>query len=436
MKHLNIYTSTAAYEADTERKNLGETAISLVKNDILVDGVNVETTSPQLGDAVYADGKRAIFIKSDTLDHSKLSHLTPVGVCGVRKNNQIYIIAGQNAYKKFAEFYRWKVSGWNLDNAAHVCAVELHGAKCADFTYNAQTLQGCADQLNTYLKTNAPKDYQYIAYIEDEDVMLQLCNYTSYQSSASIASLTVSQFTAQELPEVPNAYRLNGSKGLPVWNTERAIEFFRNDQSNNAYNPSSPIGSIPSYPVCLPAYLGTSTLVQGDNCAYLRGIFGEGEGGWLTYMRTLLPIIPYPSGLISDEYLTGLEATKRLAGQMVDDGKGVQKTLYPAADYCNKVSYPAAGLEAGNWFFHTAREYIENFSLVRYGLSGGSVNDDPINRTLSKMKLNTVACNANSWLASRNYGNSSLIASSSGNVDSSSFCYAYRVVPLSLYTIQ
>ena len=438
-RHINKYPGVAEYNADTGRKSLKGTAISVVGNDVVVDGVNVETDTPDMGDAVYHDAdKKVHFIKGSTVKREALpAGYVAIGVCGPRRGSQIFVMYRDNEYHKFAEFFRWKISGWNLDGHPHACEVKLQNVSIGTFTYTASTFEQCAVQLGSFLKANCKSEKPHIAYVENGNVMMQLLKYNTWSDyNASISALTVDNWVAQELPVVSRAFRKD-SYGYPVWNIPRALEYYEADSTNASYNPESVIDSVPAYPVCLPAYLGTSAHRDGDKCAWLRARYGEGRQGWESYMSSLLPFIPYPKGMMSVHNMSGKDATYLLAGQTVDNGSGVQTTLYPAAGFAANVGFEGvAHFEKGDWFFPNAEEFVFLARNLRYGLSGVSQADaDPMNATLYKMGLGSVSCSTNSWLASRNGSYSSWVAYGNGNVDSGSFYYRYRVLALALFQL-
>ena len=439
-KYLNEYTDQAAYEADEARKALTSSTISLVGDELVYDGINVEVTAPDMGDAVYHDAdKKVHFIKFGTLDTSLIpTDFVPIGVCGPRMGENIYIVSGENASRRFATYFKWKVTDWNLDGQPHECTVKTYDGNWATtFTYTASTIEECSEQLNTYLAANAPEGKRFVTRIEDGIVRVVLLDYNSWKDySFSITTVTVVIETCADIPLAPRP-KMDAGNCYGVWNLERATEYFRADINSTTYNPANPISSAPTYPVCLPAYLGESQYRDGDKCAGLRAKFGEGEEGWLNYMSQLVPYIPYPKGLMADTYGTGKKNTYALAGQTSLNENNEPTALYPAADYCAGIGFDGvAGLEKGDWFGPSPMDFCYVFGKVRYGLSGVAVAEsDPINITLSAMGLQTVSCAAVSWLFSRSYVYSCWDASSTGIVDGYSFYNSLRVVPLALYPL-
>ena len=73
---IKKFTSKSEYNSAT--KSQTESTVSLVEagNEVIIDGINVRTKEPVLGDAVYKDGDgNVIYIKMESLK----SNLIPQG---------------------------------------------------------------------------------------------------------------------------------------------------------------------------------------------------------------------------------------------------------------------------------------------------------------------------------------------------------------------
>lgn len=439
-KHFNRYGSKAEYAADAERQALKASTISDVAGEIEVDGYNVETDYPDFGDAVFHDAeKRVHFIVADTLHKEGIpSDWVFVGACGPRLNGKIAIVHKENANKKFAEVFRWTVTGMVLDGTDHTSAVTLLGEAIGDFVYNATDIRGFATQLNTYLAGNHPIGYEYSAYVEDDKVILQMDTYTKEPGATTMSGLTITVEVCTELPVADKPMRRCGTRGNGVINEDRFINWGAAESTSTAYNPTSVLSSIPLHPVVLPAYLGTSIHRDGDMCAYLRGVYGEGQEGWENYVRDMQIVYPYANYGSSDRYGTGKDNTYKLARKTYLDKDGVRKPLHPIADYIADKGFDGVdGLAKGDWYGATMGEYRMLMEQVTLGGNGITVsNCDKLNKTLSAMGANTFSSAVKTWLFSRSYSIASWFANNTGNVDSNGFSVSNRAVAFTLYSLK
>lgn len=442
-KYYNKYNDKSAYDADSERKGLNASTVSHVNKDIIYDGVNVETIAPVLGDAVYHDGEKKVhFIKGDTVVPSQIpSDYVAVGVCGIKQDGKIFIIYKENQNKRFVEYSRFKITGWKLDGLAHTCpTVKLYqDYNYPEFTYTANTAEEAATQLNDFLVANSNPKKKSIAYEESGEVIMQLLDHNTWKDySAIISGLSCSVDLLPNIPIAPGAYTERRAYIRPAWNPERLKEWGSEDKNDATYNPTSPITKEPEYPVCLPAYLGQSAFRDKDMCEGLRAIYGEGRGGWEKYIEATLPKIPYTKGMMSEDYLTGKQFTYLLKGLTLPDGDGGQKLQHPAVEYAASVGFEGVkGLEKGDWFGPNAAEFVSNMKGTTYGLSGVPVaNSDPINRTLNRMGVSTLACSTYSWLFSRSNASYCWYALSSGFVNDNGLYDSVRVVPMALFPLK
>lgn len=440
-KHINIYNSVEAYEADSARKALPSPTISDVAGEIVADGKNKETTFPEFGDAVFHDANKKVhFVIADTLDKASLpSDYVFIGACGPRVKGKVMVVHKENTTKKFADVFRWVITGMALDGVEHVSAVVLKKTSLLDFKYTATTIEEFASQLNVYLKDNHPSGYEYSAYVEDDKVMLQMDTYTAPSDTTTMSGMTLTTDIAMELPQTKSPMRRCGTQGNGVWNVERFLTWGETESTNTAYNPDKVLTSIPNYPVVLPAYLGTSVHRDGDKCAYLRSIYGEGREGWERCIRDTEIVYPYANYGASDRYGTGNENTYKLTGKTYLASDGTRKPLYPCAEYVAAKGFDGVeGFDRGDWHGVTMGEYAAfagKLNLGTKGITTSSANLDKINKTLYKMGVDTLSTATYTWLFSRDSALFSWYANNFGVMGSYYFYASYRSVALALYKI-
>ena len=382
------------------------------------------TKSPKVGDIVCYDENRKIkFIALDTFHAGTFPGAwETVGVVAMRKGNHVWVVAKENASKKFMDVYPYVVSGYELDGTEHTATLKLHGSDTLDFKYTASNAGEFLTALKSFLTTNSFTDWS--AYIKDGEVYLQYDNYTSAEYlSASITQATGITLKAKceiDMPQVPSARRKCGNNGNFVWNAAKAKQYFKNDQTNTAYNPSSDLSSVPSYPVCYPAFCGTSQY-QEDHCLYLRQRYCKDPDNptlaeWEAYIDDITPANPAMIGSFAPKW-RGREVFDSIKNITYTATDGTQKPLYPGANYCSKFF-------DGKGYMPTQYEFYEMFKDLTLGLTGvTNQTADAVNRSLYAIGGNTITTATSYWLCARYGSFSAHYAVGTGGTDNSDFFY-------------
>ena len=437
-KYLRKYENISDYRNDASIPSDASSA-SLAGDEVKYDGVNVDVQgNPNFGDAVYADSENKLhFIKARTLDKDNLpSGFRPVGVVGTRHGNQIMIVYYQNQGCKYAVVYRWELTGANLtDGASHTSAVTLQGTSVGNFTYSTSTIAAWATAFNAWLTSNSVTSHH--AYVSGTKLYLVFDAYSASPATTTIADITLTTSVANEMDINGQFITYYGNSNGRVWSLAAAKQYFKNDIDNASYNPSSVVSSVPSYPVCLPGYLGTSTYRASDMCAWLREQFGEGEEGWVNYLSKITIEVPLAKGIVPlEDTLT--DEMKSIASEKYIDASGVQQVMYPAFDYANTCGVSGvSGVSAGDFFMIGIGRLTELMRKITYGVTGITTTTcDDLNNTLSRMGGSLVSCASNRWLPSRHSSAIAWNASNTGFVDGDGFFSTYGVLPIALYTLQ
>lgn len=398
-------------------------------NEVTFAGTNVVTDSPGVGDILCHDENRKYrFIRLDTFHAGTFpTAWETLGVVVLRKGNQVTVCSKHTENKKFMEVYPYIVSGYQLDGSEHTAQLRLHGKPSTstwyEFKYTASTDSEFVTQLRQFLETNGETDWS--AYIMDGQVYLQYDNYTSPENSnyTKATGLILTAKVVLDYPEaVPSWYLKCGIRGNGIWHVARAKEYFQKDNNNTAYNPESDVQSLPSYPVCWPAFAGTSQY-QKDHCLWLRQQYCKDPNypktaEWETYIESLTHIIPYSIGGHSAEVRDGKDLSDIVKEIKYMDADGVERPLYSEISYCS-------GFMDGAGYMPSMSEYIQAFGSVTYGLSGVTRDRaDAINRSLYVIGGAGVSCDTRMAVSGRTEYNSVWVATSYGNVDNMSM-YAY-----------
>ena len=456
---IKYYDNEAAYAADA--KSPFESQVSLIgaSNAVKFDGCNVivGAKSAKTGAIVVLDGNSAMhFVAVDTFSPTSfMSNYTVVGVVAVGVDHpdfrgKLVVLHKNNTGKQWSAIYSYRLTGYTLDSTERTGILSVREASDSwaanhdyTITYNAGSVEALAEQLNTYFKANAPFTTQnWRAEVNDGAIDLKFV-YSAWQQASYNTGKTGFTLEANLLPGIPassNMLRMNGQRSGEgtITNWDRAIAYFRNDNSSTTYNPASDVTSPKmSYPICLPGYLGTSQY-QDDHCAALRAIYGEGEEGWLKFMASFLPVRPTSYGPVGDKayYGDSFKNTYLMAGKKFTKQDNTEIVAFPAADYCADVVYNHELLKKGKWALPDMDTLFSIMKTIKYG-TDPSRDADPVNRALNAIGGNAVSNGSYVWSASRYYAYRAWYSLGGiGYADYGVMYYAFSALPVALLDIR
>ncbi len=420
---IKYYDNIAAYEADS--KSAFESQVSLIgaSNECKYDGRNVVVglKSATTGSIAVLDGLHALhFIAPGTFSSkSFMSNYEIVGVVAIGVDHPDFrgkVGIMNKTFSNKAMFEQWfvKLTGYTLDGTDRTGTLSIREASDSwaanhDYviSYNAASAEALVTQLNAYFKANEPFTTQdWVAEMQEDGSIVLHFKYVAWQQ-ASYASakngFAVTAVTAPEWIASSRMLKMSGTRSGEgtITNWLRALTYFRNDNSSTTYNPATDIKSVKiTYPICLPGYLGTSQY-QSDHCAYLRGIYGEGEEGWLKFMKSFLPVRPSEYGIYDESrYGTEKQNTSYLANLTYKGQDGVEKYASPAARMAAEVGYDHELLKRGEWVIPNIDHVFSIVSQLEYP----TVNDrnaDKVNAALYAIGASALGNNSSVWSCSR-----------------------------------
>ena len=429
---IKYYDTEEAYKADTG-KGADESQVSLIKagNICRYDGRNVVVglRSARTGSVAYLDGSRALhFAAPGTFRADGLPEVGGViGVVVIGVDHQDFRGVVAVMSKTFAAapmLERWfvRLSGYTLDGTDRTGTLSVWEASDSwaaahDYAvgYNADSAQALASQLNAYFKANEPFMAQdWVAEADGDGNVTLHYAYINYRQTSNAAKdgFALVQATAPGWADTTKMLRRNGRRigEGTITNWPRTLAYFRGDNSSKTYNPASDVTTKKiSYPICLPGYLGTSEY-QSDHCSYLRGVYGEGEEGWLKFMESFLPVRPSEYGIFdASRYGAAKRNTYYLAGIKYAGQDGVEKYASPAARLAANLGYDHELLKQGEWV-------LPDIDLL-FGLVGQlkypTTNDrdaDPVNSALKAIGAPALGNSSSVWSCSRYGPNNGWIA--------------------------
>lgn len=439
-----------------------ESHVSLVgaDNTPRIDGSNVVVGlgSARTGSIAVLDPMNTLcFIEVDTYKASSfMSGWETVGVVVVGVDHpsfrgEIVVMNKEWASKKLSDIYSYRLTGYTLDGTDRTGTIGAYGA--ADnwaarndyvISYNATTKDDLITQLNAYFRANEPFLTQKwkAALAADGEIDLQVQNFTNGKQVSAIGSagFTLTANLAPDWVATDRILKMNGNRvGYgTITNWPRVLNYFRQDINNTAYNPTTEVTSLKLiYPICLPAYLGTSQYRDRDMCAYLRSVYGEGEEGWLKFMATFLPVRPsqYGSNGDKEKYGDARSNTSLLTSLKYTDLDGAVRPVSPAAEYVSGIGYNHDLLRKGQWVMPDSDLLFDVVGGLEYNTTYDR-DADVINRALKAIGSSALANGSSVWSCSRCGAYSGWYASgTSGFANNNYLSNSFLVVPLMLLKV-
>lgn len=312
------------------------------------------------------------------------------GVVADVRDGEALVVYKQNTTKKWAERYYFDLTGYTLDSTEHsgVFSIKQASDSWAEshdytFTYTASTLADFVSQLNTWFASTEPFTTQdWYAEAGENKVVLNLqYTYFNQYTDNGKTGFTLNASLFSDYPVTNSILRKNGNTNGDgtISNFYRALYYFKSDLSSTNYNPSTDVTNVKRvYPICLPAYLGTSQY-QSDHCAFLRSVYGAGETGWKKFMESIMPVIPTDWGGMGMR--DGMTMTSYLAAQTYNSRTATSGVLFPAAKYCYDTA--TTTLPQGRWHLPTTDEIYRILDGVKYNSEGNDRNIDILNKALN-----------------------------------------------------
>lgn len=399
---------------------------------------NIFTYVPKRGDIWLRKitTKEDCFIKLETLDMASVdtSLYEVLGVVAHVDKNGILVVYKENASKEFFTRCWWYLSGYSLDGTEHTGTISARfstnnwGANIdKTITYQADNIEDFVAALNAVFTT----DTDFLADDWEASVIDGKVRLTANAEWQAFAYTTAKYgfVLSDSAPEVKYTTRMLRKNGAyngwgVISNFENAKQYLSSDIKFEI--PASPITSLLSraMPVTLPVYIATSSYTTGDMCEYLRSVFGEGEEGWLKYLKSFEPVMNTQHGIFAEE--TGKKITSLISSMRYNSPKVHNGTFSPMYDYVASIT--TATVSAGELYVPSAKELYLVIKDVKYGTSS-DVNSDVFNKALNLIGGKTIkniafwwsCCRFRSyvsWLSYGNYGlfNNNFLSSASGVV--------------------
>lgn len=372
---------------------------------------NVFVKIPERGDACVGrlSDKKLFYIKADTLVTSELdkSEWEVQGVVSHREGKKVTIVGLNNSGNiAFCDRVWYYLSGYTLDGAEHTIVLAIPTKANWDrsvektITYTASTVEEFISALNAAFE--ADTDFT------DQDWYADLTADGRVRVHYAIVVWQNYNFTAKSgitktnsMPELKQCTRLRRKSGQAtqaggICSWHRSLAYYRKDNGalpEQGGRTAEQTSIKQEWPINLPTWLGTSTKNPGDFCKPLRGVYGEGEEGWLRFMRSCVSITDTDYGIMMYD---GREMSKLLSSFTYTSRKVAEpKYMCPASGWC--ASFSTSCLQVGLWHLPAPKELVE---LVR-DITQGTGTPDVLNRTIVAAGGKAISNGSYQWTCAR-----------------------------------
>lgn len=372
---------------------------------------NVFVKIPERGDACVGrlSDKKLFYIKADTLVTSELdkSEWEVQGVVSHREGKKVTIVGLNNSGGiAFCDRVWYYLSGYTLDGAEHTIVLAILTKANWDksvektITYTASTVEEFISALNAAFEADAD--------FTDQDWYADLTADGRVRVHYAFAAWQIYDFTVKSgitktnsMPELKQCTRLRRKSGQAtqvggICSWHRSSAYYRNDNGalpEQGGHTAEQTSIKQKWPINLPTWLGTSTNNPGDFCKPLRGVYGEGEEGWLRFMRSCVSITDTEYGIMMYD---GREMSKLLSSFTYTSRKVAEpKYMCPASGWC--TSFSTSCLQVGLWHLPAPKELVE---LMR-DITQGTGTPDVLNRTIVAAGGKAISNGSGQWTCAR-----------------------------------
>lgn len=372
---------------------------------------NVFVKIPERGDACVGrlSDKKLFYIKADTLVTSELdkSEWEVQGVVSHREGKKVTIVGLNNSGNiAFCDRVWYYLSGYTLDGAEHTIVLAIPTKANWDksvektITYTASTVEEFISALNAAFEADADfTDQDWYADLTADGRVRVHYVFATWQNSNFTAKSGITK--TNSMPEFKQCTRLRRKSGQAtqsggICSWHRSLAYYRNDNGalpEQGGRTAEQTSIKQEWPINLPTWLGTSTKNPGDFCKPLRGVYGEGEEGWLRFMRSCVSITDTDYGIMMYD---GREMSKLLSSFTYTSRKVAEpKYMCPASGWC--TSFSTSCLQVGLWHLPAPKELVE---LMR-DITQGTGTPDVLNRTIVAAGGKAISNGSSRWACAR-----------------------------------
>ena len=428
---IKSYNSKADYTAAVKPTTESQVSMIETTREIIVDGVNVVTTQPTVGDVVFLDDQnKVIYVKGGAwIQKANIpAAWTHVGYVYFRKGKQVGVIHKTGADQKWLDVSQFAWTDAVLDGEEHSKTIGLRfgipnwdTTTSITFTYTATTLAEAAAACTaaieaklTELGASQATIDQWWAYADDANnrviVQRDACTDYRFYNCSGLTHITWGDMPA------------NSNSGFRV-NMRTGDQKIMNDARGAAYYSTN--GATPSADVPLNA---AGTIVKKDAfdsspyCQLLRDTYGT----YKEYIHQEYRAA-YPQKLGVFSMPSGKTLTTKYGVMTAPTKSGGTKYKYPALRYGYNKSFGVDGLDFGDWYLPGV---AEGTMLMRDETLAA------LSPSISKMGTTAINNSTARWFAQRCYAHYAWdFYGSYGTLHNGGVYYAYRAQAVALLEI-
>ena len=396
---IKSYPNKAAYDAAS--KSTIESQVSMIETtrEIIVDGVNVITTSPVVGDLVFLNESNVItFVKGGAWIQKAIipSAWVHVGYVYLRKGNQVGVIDKNTADLKFLDVCQYAITAiadttlaiklrMSPDYAVDTTVDVTLTSATIDATSAAEISAAVADKATQVGDTKA-----WWAYLADTNgnkvdadgtqiiIQCDTCvDYRFYICSAT--GCTITHVSWGDMPENSNYWRGERGYNTNYWGV-------MNIAKTKAWATNS--GRVPAANEPVGPRAGNQEPVKPSEfessqyCADLRAAYKTYE----EYLGKCYAVV-YPQKYGCFALPDGDTMAERYARKSAPTKDGGTKYKYPALYYGYNRSYGVDGLDFGDWHLPGVSEgtqLMKDACLAALALSVTKMGTTAINNSTGR----------------------------------------------------
>ena len=402
---IKSYPNKAAYDAAV--KPTIESQVSMIETtrEILVDGVNVITTSPVVGDVVFLNESNEItYVKGGSWIQKAIipSAWVHVGYVYLRKGRQVGVIDKNAADQKWLDVCQYAITAIsgtsltiNLSMAPNYAQVATT-VELASIDIDATNAQAISEAVAAKA-TEVGDTRAWWAYLADADgnkvdengtqIIIQCDTCTDYRFyNVSATGCTIAHISWGDMSENSNYWR--GERGYytnywGVMNIEKTKAWATG--GGRVPTQNEPVGPRAGN----DAPVKPSEFASSQYCADLRAAYGSYE----EYLEKCYAVVcPQKYGCFT--LPDGAAMAERYARKTAPTKDGGTKYKFPALYYGYNRSYGVDGLDFGDWHLPGVLEGTELMKDACLAALAPSI---------TKMGTTTINNSTNRWWAARYY---------------------------------
>ena len=351
---IKSYNSKADYTAAVKPTTESQVSMIETTREIIVDGVNVVTTQPTVGDVVFLDDQnKVIYVKGGAwIQKANIpAAWTHVGYVYFRKGKQVGVIHKDGADQKWLDVSQFAWTDVVLDGAEHSKTIGLRfgipnwdTTTSITFTYTATTLAEAAAACTaaieaklTELGAPATTIAEWWAYADEANsrviVQRDACTDRRFYNCSGLTHITWG-----DMPENSNA----GFRASGLASDQRIM----NDARGAAYYGTN--GATPSADILLNAAGTIVTKAAFESSSYCQ-LLRDTYGTYQEYIHREYRL-QYPQKLGVFSMPSGKELTAKYGPMTAPIKAGSTKYKYPALYYGYNKSFGVDDLDFGDWY--------------------------------------------------------------------------------------